>query len=391
MLTYQCFTAVLLLIYGSLFPRGISYCLRAFWCAVVRMSELELEQRMNIKFLVKLGKSGNEIREMLVQVYGDNAVKKTANYKWVKHFSEGRESVTDEKRSGQPATSRTEENIAKIHEIVCENRRLTVRSIAEQVNLDRETVRKILTEDLYMRKLCAKMVPKELTEDKSKEESQFAKTFWRGKMTFWAVSSQVMMKQGSTNTTLKQSGKVHNGRLPIPHDQKNSVSSNQESKQCCWLFFILEGLFIMNLYQLDKQSTRFTIWKYWEGCVKELDGNDPNFLPTTRGSNHDNAPAPMALSVREFLATKQITVLEHPAYSPDLTPSDFLLFPKIKEILKGRHFDDIDDIRSSTTATLKAIPQNQFQNCFEGCTRHWHRCIASQGEYFEGDHGGIQQ
>jgi len=44
------------------------------------MSELELEQGTNIKFLVKLGKSGNEIREMLVQVYEDNAMKKTAVY-----------------------------------------------------------------------------------------------------------------------------------------------------------------------------------------------------------------------------------------------------------------------------------------------------------------------
>jgi len=106
--------------------------------------------------------------------------------------------------------------------------------------------------------------------------------------------------------------------------------------------------------------------------------------------HHDNAPAHTALSVREFLATKQITVLEHSAYSPDLAPSDIFLFPKIKEILKGRHFDDIDDIRCNTSA-LKAIPQNQFQNCFEGWTRRWHRCIASQGEYFGGDHGGIQQ
>ena len=105
--------------------------------------------------------------------------------------------------------------------------------------------------------------------------------------------------------------------------------------------------------------------------------------------HHDNALAHTALSLREFLATKQITVLEHPAYSPDLAPSDFFL--KIKEILKGRHFDDIDDIRSNTTAALKSVPQNQFQNCFEGWTSRWHRCIASQGEYFEGDHGGIQQ
>jgi len=48
---------------------------------------------------------------------------------------------------------------------VRENRRLAVRSIAEQVSIDSETVRRILTEDLYMRKVCAKMVPKELTEE----------------------------------------------------------------------------------------------------------------------------------------------------------------------------------------------------------------------------------
>ena len=104
-----------------------------------------------------------------------------------------------------------------------------------------------------------------------------------------------------------------------------------------------------------------------------------------------HAHAHAALSVREFLATKQITVLEHPAYSAHLAPNDFFLFPKIKEILKGRHFDDNDDISSSTTAALKAIPQNQFQNCFKGYSRGWHQCIVSRGEYFEGDHRGIQQ
>ena len=101
--------------------------------------------------------------------------------------------------------------------------------------------------------------------------------------------------------------------------------------------------------------------------------------------------SPKNKSKEEFLTTKQITVLEHPAYSPDLDPSDFFLFPKIKKILKGRHFDDINGIRSNTTAALKAIAQNHFQNCFEVWTRRWHRCIASQGQYFEGDYDGIQQ
>ena len=83
-------------------------------------------------------------------------------------------------------------------------------------------------------------------------------------------------------------------------------------------------------------------------------------------------------------------MLEHPACSPDLAPNEFFLSPKIKEILKGRHVDDINVIRSNTTAALKAVPQNQFQNCFEGWTSRWHRCIASQGEYYEGEHGYIQ-
>jgi hypothetical protein len=40
--------------------------------------------------------------------------------------------------------------------------------------------------------------------------------------------------------------------------------------------------------------------------------------------------------------------------------------PEDEGNMKGRHFDDTDDVRSNTTAALKAIPQNQFQNCFEG-------------------------
>ena len=56
----------------------------------------------NIQFLVKLGRSGNEIREMLVKVYGDSAMKKTAVYKWVKLFlREEKVSLTKRDPDGQ--------------------------------------------------------------------------------------------------------------------------------------------------------------------------------------------------------------------------------------------------------------------------------------------------
>jgi hypothetical protein len=50
---------------------------------------------------------------------------------------------------------------------------------------------------------------------------------------------------------------------------------------------------------------------------------------------HDNAPAHTSLIVQQFLTSKNITVILHPPYSPDLAPSDFFLFPKMKLQLKG--------------------------------------------------------
>jgi hypothetical protein len=141
---------------------------------------------------------------------------------------------------------------------------------------------------------------------------------------------------------------------------------------------ILEGSFVMNLYQLDKQSTKFTVCKYWKGYMKKLRRKRPKlFANNSWILHHNNAPVHTTLSVREFLAIKRITVLEHPAYSQDLAPSDFFLLPKLEEILKGRHFDDINYIRNNKTVALKAISQNQFQNCFEEWTRRCHRCIAT--------------
>jgi transposase len=64
--------------------------------------------------------------------------------------------------------------------------------------------------------------------------------------------------------------------------------------------------------------------------------------------------SPKNKRTREFLASKPITVPEHPPYSPDLAPSD-LLFPKIKEIFKGRHFDDISSECHSTKTSSKIV------------------------------------
>jgi len=71
----------------------------------------------------------------------------------------------------------------------------------------------------------------------------------------------------------------------------------------------------------------------------------PELWPNDWILHNDNAPAHKALSVKQFVAQKFITEMEHPLYSPDLALNDFWLFPKIKYVLKGRRFQDTEDIQ----------------------------------------------
>jgi histone-lysine N-methyltransferase SETMAR len=59
--------------------------------------------------------------------------------------------------------------------------------------------------------------------------------------------------------------------------------------------------------------------------------------------------------VQEFLGKNKMVVVPHPPYSPDLTPRDFLLFPKTKTKLKGRRFDTVEEIQAETQTVLKTL------------------------------------
>jgi hypothetical protein len=68
---------------------------------------------------------------------------------------------------------------------------------------------------------------------------------------------------------------------------------------------------------------------------------------------HDNAPALKAASVCQFLTQKNVTTLYQPLYSPELSPPDYFLFPKLKMNLKGLHFMYVAEIQEAVTDELK--------------------------------------
>ena len=87
----------------------------------------------------------------------------------------------------------------------------------------------------------------------------------------------------------------------------------------------------------------------------------------------DNAPAHASLLIREFLTKHQTTVVPQPPYSPDLSPADFFLFPKLKSSLKGRRFQAVEEIEENLIMDLRAIPQNTFQDAFQ----NWKKTLGA--------------
>ena len=100
-------------------------------------------------------------------------------------------SLTERDQDGQQQAE-LKKTLQKFVKLCVKNRRLTVRSITEQVNINRETVRKILTEDLDMRKVCAKNGPKGAhRRTKAKKSHNLPRSFVGARWHFGTVSSQV--------------------------------------------------------------------------------------------------------------------------------------------------------------------------------------------------------
>ena len=76
-----------------------------------------------------------------------------------------------------------------------------------------------------------------------------------------------------------------------------------------------------------------------------------------------------------------IKTVRHPPYSPDLTPCDFWLFPK----LRGCRFETIEEMKEAMTKVIDTLTQEDFHGAFQKLLERYKKCIAAKGDYFEGD------
>jgi len=107
-------------------------------------------------------------------------------------FKCGDFSTCDVLRPRQPKTVTTQEIIEQIHELVLEDGRISVKSTAEQLGISREWVGSVIHEDLDMRKLFAKWVPKCLNADQKRQRCQSCEQIWN----FFGAIQMISFRDG---------------------------------------------------------------------------------------------------------------------------------------------------------------------------------------------------
>ena len=88
------------------------------------------------------------------------------------------------------------------------------------------------------------------------------------------------------------------------------------------------------------------------------DGQESTFL-------HDNASPRKCEVVKSVLAPEKVKVLNHPPYSPDLSPCDFSLFPRLKKMLSGNKYTSRSSLDSADSVCNEGLMKVCNKNMFD--------------------------
>jgi len=98
---------------------------------------------------------------------------------------------------------------------------------------------------------------------------------------------------------------------------------------------------------------------------------------------HGNARPHTSAATTDAIQCLDFSVLLHPPYSPDLASSDFRLFPKLKEHLKGQRFSCDKEVKSAVRKWFQKQNTNFFKDGFQKLVQHWWKCIEVHGDFVE--------
>jgi histone-lysine N-methyltransferase SETMAR len=186
---------------------------------------------------------------------------------------------------------------------------------------ERVSVQTILKEDLNMRKLCAKIVPKVLTQEQKRRVAccQDWMENEEGSIFFQSVTGDESWIYEYDLETKRQSEEWKHGGSP---HSKKARKNHSKIKIMLIVFLIFEEWSITNLFHRVKQLMLHFMWKFCLcECVRRVRPElwaEKNWI-----LHHNNVPSHLVLIVREFFTKNDMITTDHPSYSPDLAPCNF--------------------------------------------------------------------
>ncbi|XP_076165947.1 dihydropteridine reductase isoform X1 [Ptiloglossa arizonensis] len=341
-----------------------------------------MDQRTCIKFCVK-----NEIKcadafRMLTVAYGEATLDRSNVYRWYKMFSEGREDGNDKERAGRPSTSTTDEKINEVEKMILANRRITVREVAEDLNISIGSCHSIFINDLGMRRVAAKFVPKLLNCDQKQLRMNIANEMLDSVRDDPNLLQRVITGDESWVYGYDVETKAQSSQWKLPHEPRPKKARQVWSnvKVLLTVFFDCRGVVHHEFLPQGRTVNKEYYLQVMRNLREAIRQKRPDLWKNKNWLlHHDNASAHTSLLVRDFLAKNNTLMMPQPPYSPDLAPCDFFLFPKLKRPMKGRRYATLDEIKTASKEELKRIQKNDFLKCFEDWKNRWHKCMIGYG------------
>ena len=343
--------------------------------------------RAMIYYDFKQGKSYQQCHQTLKHGFGDQCPSTATVFRWYRHFRSGQTSIEDSDRCGRPNTAVTPENVFRVRSMVNDDRRVTYAEIKGMLKISSGSVNTILHEHLKLRKRYARWVPHSLNLEQRQGRVDWCHSmmerFDQGRSRrVWDIvtGDETWIYQYDPETKQQSSVWVFEDEDP-PVKYMRSKSAGKQMIAC---FFAKSGH--VATVPLEDRKTVTADW-YVTNCLPKVFEAWRERRPRTgtRGLllHHDNASAHTARATTTFLEEKNVQLVAHPPYSPDLAPNDFFLFPKVKRQLKGKKFQTPEDARRFFDAIVSGLPESTWSGAFGNWFYRMDKCIESSGGHFE--------
>lgn len=346
----------------------------------------KIEYRSVIKFLTKENESAKNIHERMAKVYGDECPSMATVYRWHSEFKRGRDSAEDDVRSGRPTTSTTDENADTVHDLIMTDRRLTIEMMAEILDISFGSVWTIIHEHLDMRKVCAQWVPKILRKAEMNSRVELAKQFLSKFKTSWDQIRRRLVTCDETwiyhdEPHTRQSGMEWRKRGE-KGPKKPKVRENR-GKLMATFFWDCRGVIMIDYLPRGQTMNGDYYADLMRQLREQIKKKRRGMLAKGVLLLQDNARVHTCNVSKSAIEECGYELIPHPAYSPDLAPSDYHLFSNLKREKCGTKFTDDNGVQQWIQNWIDSQTEEFFAAGIDGLLPRLEECIRLRGDYLE--------